>query len=91
MNENTINFNNELSKELEKELNKDIKSNQLNIINEVYNSLKENGYNPMNQLVGYILSGDLTYITNHNNAREKISSIERDELLEEMLKKYLGK
>ena len=62
-----------------------------NIINEVYNSLKENGYNPVNQLVGYILSGDPTYITNKNDARKKIVSIERDEILEELLKEYLEK
>lgn len=59
------------------------------IISEVYQSLKEKGYNPNNQLIGYILSGDPTYITNHNNARSLIRKIERDELLEEILKVYL--
>lgn len=61
------------------------------IISNVYKSLKEKGYNPINQLVGYILSGDPTYITSHNNARSFIRKIERDELLEELLRTYLEK
>ena len=60
------------------------------ILKEVYTALKEKGYNPVNQIVGYILSGDPTYITSHNNARNIIRKIERDELLEEMVKKYIG-
>lgn len=59
------------------------------IIMEVYQALKEKGYNPVNQIVGYILSGDPTYITNHKNARGIIRRLERDELLEEILKFYL--
>ena len=59
------------------------------ILKEVYQALTEKGYNPINQIVGYILSGDPTYITSHNNARNKIRSIERDELLEKMVKKYI--
>nr|WP_242867409.1 IreB family regulatory phosphoprotein [Thermotalea metallivorans] len=59
------------------------------ILVNVYKALKEKGYNPINQLVGYILSGDPTYITNHNNARSLIRQLERDELLEELIKKYL--
>lgn len=59
------------------------------ILKNVYKSLKEKGYNPINQLVGYILSGDPTYITSHNNARSLIRQLERDELLEELLKSYL--
>ncbi|QEK12108.1 IreB family regulatory phosphoprotein [Crassaminicella thermophila] len=59
------------------------------ILKNVYRSLKEKGYNPINQLVGYILSGDPTYITSYNNARSLIRQLERDELLEELLKKYL--
>jgi uncharacterized protein (UPF0297 family) len=51
--------------------------------------LKEKGYNPISQIVGYILSGDPTYITNHKNARSVIRKIERDELLEELVKSYL--
>ena len=55
----------------------------------VYDALQEKGYNPINQIVGYILSGDPTYITNHNNARSLVRKLERDELLEEVLKYYL--
>lgn len=61
------------------------------ILLHVYDALKEKGYNPINQLVGYLLSGDPAYITNHNNARSMIRKLERDELLEELLRKYLGK
>lgn len=60
------------------------------ILKEVYEALVEKGYNPINQIVGYILSGDPTYITSHKDARNKIRSIERDELLEKMVKKYIG-
>ena len=60
------------------------------ILKEVYDSLVEKGYNPINQIVGYILSGDPTYITSHNDARTKIRSIERDELLEKLVKFYIG-
>ena len=59
------------------------------ILKEVYNGLKEKGYNPINQIVGYILSGDPTYITNHNGARNLIRKIERDELLKKMVKEYI--
>ncbi|QZY57008.1 IreB family regulatory phosphoprotein [Crassaminicella profunda] len=59
------------------------------ILKSVHKSLKEKGYNPINQLVGYILSGDPTYITSYNNARSLIRQVERDELLEEILKSYL--
>ena len=61
------------------------------IIAHVYKALKEKGYNPVNQIVGYILSGDPTYITGHNNARSLISKFERDELLEEIVSTYLKK
>ena len=60
------------------------------VLKEVYQSLVEKGYNPINQIVGYILSGDPTYITSHNDARNKIRQIERDELLEKMVKNYIG-
>ena len=60
------------------------------ILKEVHQALVEKGYNPINQIVGYILSGDPTYITSHNDARNKIRSIERDELLEKMVKNYIG-
>lgn len=56
----------------------------------VYNALAEKGYNPINQMVGYILSEDPTYITTHNNARSLIRKIDRDDLLEILLKNYLG-
>ena len=55
----------------------------------VYKALKEQGYNPVNQIVGYIMSGDTTYITSHNNARSLIMKVERDELVEEVLKTYI--
>lgn len=57
----------------------------------VYNALKEKGYNPINQMVGYILSEDPTYITTHKNARSIMSKIDRDELIEALLKSYLNK
>lgn len=60
------------------------------ILTTVYDALKEKGYNPINQIVGYILSEDPTYITTHNNARSLIRRIDRDELLEVLLKSYLG-
>ena len=60
------------------------------ILKEVHQALVEKGYNPINQLVGYILSGDPTYITNHNNARNLIKTIERDDLLESMVANYLN-
>ena len=60
------------------------------ILKEVYQALTEKGYNPINQIVGYILSGDPTYITSHNGARNLIRQIERDELLEKMVKNYIG-
>ena len=60
------------------------------ILKEVYEALVEKGYNPINQIVGYILSGDPTYITSHNDARNKIRQVERDELLEKMVKNYIG-
>ena len=59
------------------------------ILKEVYDALKEKGYNPINQIVGYILSGDPTYITRHKGARNLIRQIERDELLEKMVKEYI--
>lgn len=56
----------------------------------VYNALQEKGYNPINQIVGYILSEDPTYITTHNNARSLIRKIDRDELLQILVKSYLN-
>lgn len=60
------------------------------ILVNVYDSLKEKGYNPINQLVGYILSEDPTYITTHNNARNLIRKIDRDTLLQSLVKYYLS-
>ena len=59
------------------------------VLKEVYAALKEKGYNPVTQIVGYIMSGDPTYITNHNGARSKIMLVERDELLEELMQNYI--
>ena len=60
------------------------------ILKQVYEALNEKGYNSINQIVGYILSGDPTYITSHKGARNLIRQIERDELLEKMVKNYIG-
>lgn len=59
------------------------------ILASVYRSLSEKGYNPINQIVGYLLSEDPTYITNHNNARSLICRLDRDELLQELVRHYL--
>ena len=59
------------------------------ILEEVFNALSEKGYNPVNQIVGYIMSGDPTYITSHKNARSIIMKAERDELVEELLTEYI--
>ena len=60
------------------------------ILTTVYDALREKGYNPINQIVGYILSEDPTYITNHLNARSLILKIDRDELLQELVRQYLA-
>ena len=72
---------------MDKESNEESKE----ILKKVYDALEEKGYNPINQIVGYILSGDPTYITSHNGARNLIRGIERDALLEKMVKEYIGK
>lgn len=79
-------FDETVSFHVEKE--KNIKTKD--ILKDVYKALEEKGYNPINQIVGYILSGDPTYITSHNNARNMIREVERDELLEIMVKFYIG-
>ena len=61
------------------------------VLESVYEAMVEKGYNPVNQIVGYIMSGDPTYITSHNNARSLIMKVERDELVEELLTKYIKK
>ena len=81
-----MDFDKTMSFNFEKEKNTKTKE----ILKDVYEALIEKGYNPINQIVGYILSGDPTYITSHNGARNKIREIERDELLERMLRYYIG-
>ena len=61
------------------------------ILNIVYDALEERGYNAIDQMVGYILSGDPSYITSHNNARNSMGRIERDDLVEELIRAYLNK
>ena len=79
-------FDKTMSFEVEREENTKCQE----ILKDVYQALVEKGYNPINQIVGYILSGDPTYITSYNDARNKIRTIERDELLEKMVKSYIG-
>ena len=69
----------------------DSKAEMKEILNSVYNSLIVKGYNPINQIVGYILSEDPTYITSYNNARSLICRLDRDELLQELVVSYLEK
>ncbi|ARC84624.1 MULTISPECIES: IreB family regulatory phosphoprotein [Clostridium] len=78
-NQNTVQFENV----------KDKKDMTKMILTDVYDALKKKGYNPVNQLVGYLISGDPTYITNYNGARALVSKLERDDILEEVLKSYL--
>lgn len=59
------------------------------IISAVFTAMNEKGYNPVNQIVGYVMSGDPTYITNHKGARSMIMKVERDEILEELLNNYI--
>ena len=68
----------------------DDKENMRTVLRSVFDALNEKGYNPINQIVGYILSEDPTYITNYNNARTIIRKIDRDELLQILLKNYLS-
>lgn len=77
---NTVKYNPETDRKLQIE----------NILKEVYNSLTEKGYNPTSQIVGYLLSGDPTYITSYNNARGVINRVERDEIIEFLVKNFLN-
>ena len=77
--DNTIKF--KFNKEREREMR--------DILTNVYTALVEKGYDPINQIVGYLLSEDPTYITNHNNARAMIRKLDRDELLQELVRNYL--
>ena len=71
---------------------KDERASEVNdILNTVYDALNEKGYNPINQIVGYLLSGDPAYITSHNEARSLIRRFERDDILEVLVKDYLSK
>ena len=79
MTENTIKFT----------VPSDDKDNMRLILRSVFDSLNEKGYNPINQIVGYLLTEDPTYITNYNGARSLICKIDRDELLQELVKNYL--
>lgn len=71
-------------------LHDDRQNEMKDILLQVYTALSEKGYDPVNQIVGYILSEDPTYITNHNNARSLIRKIDRNDLLNALLKDYLG-
>jgi uncharacterized protein (UPF0297 family) len=68
----------------------EIETSPKEILATVYHALKEKGYNPINQIVGYLLSGDPAYIPRHDNARSLIRKVERDELIEELVKSYLS-
>ena len=79
MNDNTIKFT----------VPGDDRENMHRILRSVFDALSEKGYNPINQIVGYLLTEDLTYITNYNNARAMICKLDRDELLQELVQCYL--
>ena len=70
---------------------KDSQLNKKEALVEIYSALTDRGYNAIDQIVGYLTSGDPSYITSHNNARNVIGRIERDDLVEELIKAYLGK
>ena len=70
------------------ETDKNIRTRE--VLKNVYNALQKKGYNPINQIVGYILSGDPTYITSYNDARNLIRQLDRDELLEKLVRTYIG-
>ena len=72
------------------QLPKEEENNIREILFSVYESMKEKGYNPINQIVGYIMSGDPTYITSYNNARALLAKLERDDIMEELLRSYLS-
>ncbi|NPV42486.1 MAG: IreB family regulatory phosphoprotein [Firmicutes bacterium] len=80
---------------MDKTMKYNVEKEELNeareILIKIYEALKEKGYNPINQIVGYLLSGDPAYITSHKNARSLVRKLERDEILEELVKSYLEK
>lgn len=83
-------MNNNFNETMKFEPQKDKELNAREILEVVYEALKEKGYNPTDQIIGYILSGDPTYITGHKEARTLIRKLERDELLEEILNNYIN-
>ena len=83
--EDMQNLNNTQYFKVEKEPEIQVKE----VLKQVFAAMQEKGYNPVSQIVGYIMSGDPTYITSHNNARSLIMKVERDELVEEVLKAYI--
>ena len=82
-----MNENNDVTMQFDVQKNREALTKA--ILTEVYDSLKKKGYNPINQLAGYLISGDPTYITNYNGARALVRKLERDEILEEVIKSYL--
>lgn len=80
---------NELNRTQYFKVQKDAEPLVKDVIDSVYAALTEQGYNPVNQIVGYIMSGDPTYITSHNGARSMIMKVERDEIIEELLEDYI--
>ena len=83
------NMDNNIDKTMQFDLNVNKEDMTKAILNDVYNALKEKGYNPINQIVGYIISGDLGYISSYKEARNRIAKIDRTTLVEELLKNYL--
>ena len=79
-----------LDKTMTFSLGEDKEQEMKQVLTTVYDALREKGYNPINQIVGYLLSEDPTYITTHNNARSLIRRIDRDELLQELVRHYLN-
>ncbi|OKZ85991.1 IreB family regulatory phosphoprotein [Clostridium sp. 29_15] len=82
-------MDNNIDKTMQFDLNVNKEDMTKAILNDVYNALKEKGYNPINQLVGYLISGDPSYITSYNGARSLLRKLERDEIIEEVIKSYL--
>ncbi|ATD54878.1 IreB family regulatory phosphoprotein [Clostridium chauvoei] len=82
-------MNNNLDHTMQFNLNINREDLTKSILTDVYNALQEKGYNPINQLVGYLISGDPSYITSYNGARALLRKLERDEILEEVIKSYL--
>ena len=78
-----------LDKTMTFSLGEDKEQEMKQVLTTVYDALREKGYNPINQIVGYLLSEDPTYITNYNNARSLICKLDRDELLQELVRHYL--